>query len=60
MKIVWYLLVVVLGAFGALGLLRSIERLITGAGVSPIQIFIGLVALLLAWQCIRKARACPQ
>ena len=57
MKTVWYLLAVVLGAFGALGFLRSIERLIIGTGVSPIQIFIGLVGLGLAWLCIRQARS---
>jgi hypothetical protein len=57
MKIVLYLLAVVLGAFGVLGLLRSIELLATGAGVSPVQILIGLIGLLLAWQCVRKARS---
>jgi hypothetical protein len=59
MKIVWYLLAVGLGAFGALGLLRSIERLIAGAEVSPIQILIGLVGLVLTWQCLRQARSLP-
>jgi Co/Zn/Cd efflux system component len=59
MKSFWYLLAVVLGAFGALGVLRSIERIITGAGVSPVQVFIGLVGLAVAWLCIRKARSRP-
>jgi len=59
MRIVWYLLAVFLGAFGALGLFRSIERLATGVGVSPIQILIGLVGLLMAWLCVRKARSGP-
>jgi hypothetical protein len=57
MKIVWYSLAVFLGAFGALALLHSIERLIAGAGILPVQILIGLVCLPLAWLCIRKARA---
>jgi hypothetical protein len=57
MRIGWYLLAVVLGAFGVLGVARSIERLTAGAGVSPIQILIGLIGLLLAWLCVQKARA---
>lgn len=57
MKIIWYLLAVVLGVFGALGLVRSIDRLISGAGILPVQIFIGLVGLFLAWLCIKKARS---
>ena len=59
MKIVWYLLAAILGAFGVLGLLRSVELLATGAGGSPIQMVIGLIGLLLAWQCVRKARSSP-
>jgi small neutral amino acid transporter SnatA (MarC family) len=59
MRIIWYLLAVLLGAFGVLGLVRSAERIATGAGASPIQILIGLVGLLLAWLCIRKARSIP-
>ena len=59
MRVVWYLLAVILGAFGVLGLLRSVERLAAGAGVSPVQIFIGLIGLLLAWLCVRKARSGP-
>ena len=59
MKSVWYLLAVVLGAFGALGLFRSFERLAAGAGVSPVQLIICLVGFLLAWRCVAKARATP-
>ena len=57
MKIIWYLLAVVLGAFGALGLVRSTERIIGGAGILPVQILIALVGLILAWLCIKKARS---
>lgn len=57
MRIVWYLLAVVLGAFGVLGVIRSIERLAAGAGVSPIQLLIGLIGILLAWLCSQKARS---
>jgi len=59
MRVVWYLLAAFLGVFGVLGWLRSIERLSSGAGVSPVQILIGLIGLLLAWLCVRKARSSP-
>ena len=41
---------------GALGILRSVERLLLGAQVIPIQIMMGVGFLVLAWICIRKAR----
>ena len=57
MRIFWYLLAIVLGVFGALGLVRSVERLMGGAGLLPVQILIGMVGLVLAWLCIKKARS---
>lgn len=56
MRIVWYLLTFVFAVVGILSLVRSAEVLV-GGGVPAIQIFIAAVGLLLAWQCIRKARA---
>jgi hypothetical protein len=42
MRILWYLLTILLGAFGVLALVRSIERLVTGQGGS-VQILIALI-----------------
>lgn len=57
MQIVYYLLTFVCGLLGTLGLLRSIERLITGQGVMVVQLAIGCGFLSLAWKTLRKARA---
>ena len=56
MKVLWYLLTFVLGAFGVLALIRFIELLLSGGGISPIQLFIALVCLVLARKCIVQAR----
>jgi hypothetical protein len=61
MKVVWYLLTVLLGAIGALGLLRATERLASGGvegpgGLPAAQLGIGLAFLLLAWRSLRKAK----
>jgi membrane protein DedA with SNARE-associated domain len=57
MKPLWYLLTFLFGAFGALALARSIERLATGAGVLLTQVLIAVVCLILAWTCLKKARS---
>lgn len=59
MKIVWYLVVVVLGAIGALSLLRFLERVAFGGGQGSawVQLFIGLLCLLGAWRFLKNARA---
>ena len=59
MKIVWYVLTVLLGAVGALSLLRSVERLAFGGGQGSlaVQLVIGVVALFLAWKSLGKARS---
>jgi small neutral amino acid transporter SnatA (MarC family) len=55
MKVLLYLLAAVFGLFRAL--FRTAERLMSGAGISPVQAIIGIVGLLLAWLCVQKARA---
>jgi hypothetical protein len=59
MKVGWYLVTVLLGAFGALSLLRSLERLVFGGGQGSlaVQVLIGVVALFFAWKSLGKARA---
>ena len=57
MKILWYLLTFLLGLFGLLSTIRVFERLVSGAGFLPIQLLIALIMLVLAWLCLRKARA---
>jgi hypothetical protein len=57
MKICFYCLTAVLGLFGILAVLRTIERLMAGAGLLPAQLLIAIVALLLAGVCLRKARS---
>ena len=62
MKILWYVLAAVLGAVSILSILRSAERLMTGAtswegGVLPV--IIGLMFLSLAWRLLQKARKKP-
>lgn len=57
MTIIWYVLTVLLGAFGILNLVRFVERLAFGGGdVSVAQLLIGGVALLLAWNTLGRAR----
>jgi hypothetical protein len=46
----------VFGLLGALGVLRSLERLATDEGVMAVQVFFGVGGLLLAWMNLRKAR----
>ena len=56
MKILFYFLTAVFGLFGILAVLRTIERLMSGAGLLPAQLLIAIVALLLAVVCLKKAR----
>ena len=56
MKILLYLLAAIFAAFGALSLLRTIERLLAGAGVLPVQIVLAVVMLTLAGLCAKRAR----
>ena len=54
----WYLVFLLSGALGALGILRAFERLIFGGGQGPLtmQFGFGLGLLILAAQALRKAR----
>ena len=56
MKILFYVLTAVFGLFGILAVLRTIERLMSGAGLLPAQLLIAIVMLLLAVVCLKKAR----
>ena len=53
----YYFLAFIFGLFGVLSLLRTIERLVHGAGVLPVQLLIAIVGLCVAILCVRKARA---
>ena len=60
MKVLWYLLTFLFGLVGVLSAIRLIERLAAGAGLLRAQLLIAFVMLLLAWLCLRKARASEQ
>jgi hypothetical protein len=55
MKVVWYLLTVVFGLFGALSLLRAGELLLLGA-VRPFQFVFAIGMISLAFICLKRAR----
>jgi len=56
MKILFYILTFVFGLYGGWQVLRTFELLST-EGFQPIVLLIGIVALLLAFVCLKKARA---
>ena len=57
MRILWYALTALFGLIGVLALFRTVERMASGGGLSPSQVVIAFVMLLLAVLCVRKARA---
>ena len=57
MKIIYYLLAAFFGLIGVLSLLRTMEILLTGGGLKPVQLLIGLIGLAVAAVCLKKARA---
>jgi len=57
MKILWYVLTALFGLIGVLALIRTFERLATGAGLIPTQLVIAVLMLLLTVLCVQKARA---
>jgi len=57
MKILFYFLTAAFGLLGILALLRTIERLMAGAGLLPAQLLVAIVALLLAGVCLKKAKS---
>jgi len=57
MKTLWYFLTAIFGFYGALGVLRTVELLVSGAGLLPTLLLTTIVALLLASVCLKKARS---
>jgi hypothetical protein len=57
MKILFYFLTFIFGAYGILAVLRTIELLATGGGFNPVTLLFGIVGLFLAAVCLKKARA---
>jgi hypothetical protein len=56
MRFLLYVAATLFGLFGVLALLRTIERVATGVGWLPSQVALGLLALLIATVCFRRAR----
>ena len=56
MRILWYGLTALFGVIGVLAGLRIVERLVSGAGIIPVQLIIAFVMLGLAVLCLQKAR----
>jgi len=56
MKIFYYVLTVLLGAYGLMGVLRFGEMILLGR-LPLFQGAIGVIALILAFACLKKARA---
>ena len=52
-----YLGTVIFGLLGVLSILRFAEMLFLSGSISPMQPVIGVVALVLAWACLKKARS---
>ena len=57
MRAFWYFLTFVFGFLGCLGTARSIEYVINGVPPQPAGVVLALAFLLVAWQCLRKARS---
>jgi hypothetical protein len=57
MRILWYLLSALFGLIGVLAAVRTIERLVSGAGLLPSQLILALLMLLFAVLCLRRARS---
>ena len=57
MRILWYVFTAVFGLFGLLALIRTVERIVSGEGLIPIQLLISFVMLFLAVICMQRARA---
>ena len=56
MKVLFYILTVILGAFGLLALLSSGETLLVTGRMMSMQLAVAGVGLSLAWLCVKKAR----
>ena len=57
MKILFYVLALVAGAFGMLSLLRAVESSLTDGGLNSVQFIIGIVGIILATLWVKRARA---
>ena len=57
MRILFYLLTLMCGAFGLLALARVVEVLATGGIINPIQVLFAVIGLALAVVCLKKARS---
>jgi uncharacterized membrane protein HdeD (DUF308 family) len=56
MKTLFYILTFVFGLYGCLQVLRTVE-LFSTEGFRPVVLLFGVVGLLLAGVCLKKARA---
>ncbi len=56
MKMIWYLLTLILGVVGLLALLRFVENIFAGGGISLIQLLVGIVCVVGARKCLAQAR----
>ena len=56
MKILFYILTFIFGFYGALSVLRTIELLWTSEGFQPAVLLLGIIGLVLAVVCLKKAR----
>ena len=57
MRILWYLLTALFGLIGVLAAVRTIERLVSGAGLLPSQPMLALLMVVFAVLCLRRARS---
>lgn len=57
MKILFYLLAIVAGAFGLLALLRATEAALSGGGLNGVQFVIGIIGIILATLWVKRAKA---
>jgi hypothetical protein len=56
MRALFYILAIAAGAFGILGMLRTIEKVMVGEGLDPVQLVIGAAGLILALLWLKRAR----
>ena len=56
MKIVFYLLTIIFGCLGILGVVRTIELLATGNAIKPVQIILSIIGFMLAVFFLNKSR----
>ena len=57
MKILFYILALVAGAFGMLSLVRAVESSLSEGGLNTVQFVIGIVGIILATLWVKRARA---